>query len=127
MSIFGGSRIGDKYTGYNDPLLVNRFTTGFSDPYDINISIKAKSFVNTLYNVEGVQNYLGIHEFIGHGLKHYRNTDQTHYKAWLDQYNHPTFKKLSRDQQKDIIIEMLRQMQIDSPLIYQQYKNLLNQ
>lgn len=54
-----------------------------------------------LYTVESIQNYLGVHEYYGHGIMNWSKTS-THWKCYNAQLNHPTFKKLPKYQQDEI-------------------------
>jgi hypothetical protein len=43
--------------------------------------------------VSNVQNLLGAHEYTGHGIKGWKDSDYTHYKAYDFQMNHKSWNK----------------------------------
>ncbi|WP_299455145.1 hypothetical protein [uncultured Microscilla sp.] len=78
----------------------------------IKVTIVARSgSVNAdLNTVSGAQNTLGIHEFLGHGVKGFGFNDKeeydpngTHYKAYDLQRNHSTWKKVPASFRKDYL------------------------
>lgn len=64
---------------------------------------------------------LGVHEYIGHGIKNYSGGYRgTHWKAYDAQIKHSTFKFLSPVQQKTIYREKKDFMEIENPMLYQE-------
>ena len=88
--------------GYNDPNpLTDRLQ--FDKTANGQYRITAKSGeLKSLGTVEAVWNYLGIHEYKGHGTKGIGPGRIEEQKAYRLQYEHPTYKYLSPGQQKEI-------------------------
>jgi RHS repeat-associated protein len=105
ISISSGKEKNGIIQGYNDPINASRLRTN-SDDFNGEINVTALSGeINELGTVEAIQNYVGVHELNGHGVKGYtggRNQGGTHYKAYLDQSNHRTFNSLDKEQQMEI-------------------------
>lgn len=89
---------------------------GFNDPYghtrkpkysstkvgeEIRITVEFGYQNSDLYTVESIQNYLGVHEYYGHGVMNW-SQENTHWKCYEAQKNHPTYKKLPKYQQNEI-------------------------
>ncbi len=55
-----------------------------------------------LSTVESVQNYLGVHEYQGHGILGYKSKMNNHWKCYQLQKLHKTFWKLTPSQQVEI-------------------------
>lgn len=66
------------------------------------MTVQKGSIASDLYSVESVWNYLGVHEYWGHGVKNW-SQKSTHYKCYEAQIKHPTFKKLDDNQKTDIM------------------------
>ena len=89
--------------GYNNPE-GHRNAPKYSQSYvdgKIRVTVAQGSNQHDLYTVESVQNYLGVHEYYGHGINNWSQKD-THWKCYNAQMNHPTFSKLPKDQQYEI-------------------------
>lgn len=71
--------------------------------------IKITSFLfggsidSELGTVENVQNTLGAHEFIGHGLKGFNDHDRNHHKAYETQMGHSSWKGTTPNYKKDML------------------------
>ncbi len=90
--------------GYNDPFPSKnqaRFNTSEVDG-QIRVTVQKNSNTTDLFSVESIWNYLGVHEYYGHGIIGWSGSTNTHYKCYEAQMKHPTFKKLRPEQQKDI-------------------------
>ena len=89
--------------GYNDPEGHRRqpkySTSNIGE--EIRVTVQKQYNREDLYTVESIQNYLGVHEYYGHGIMNW-NKIGTHWKCYNAQLNHPTFKKLPEYQQDEI-------------------------
>ena len=88
--------------GYNFPYpIMNeaQYTTIDKEYNQISTTVNRPADLNT---VESIQNYLGVHEYYGHGILGYKEVNKVHWKCYLLQIQHPTFKKLNKTQQKEI-------------------------
>ena len=89
--------------GYNDPY-GHKEKPKYSTTYvkgKIRVTVESGYNQHDLYTVESIQNYLGVHEYYGHGIMNWSKTS-THWKCYNAQLNHPTFKKLPKYQQDEI-------------------------
>ncbi|SFW68257.1 RHS repeat-associated core domain-containing protein [Sinomicrobium oceani] len=91
-SITSGFRRNGVLEGFNDPASAQRYKgTPLENGY-VKVTTKA-SYFSELSTVELIVNYLGVHEFTGHGLNKWINgTD--HYKAYELQKKHESFHNL---------------------------------
>ncbi len=104
VSITTNRMINGKRVTYNDPYeFTSRYSTLINEHGDIIITTIEGSYQIDLYNVETIQNYLGVHEYIGHGLKGYSGDNKNHWKAYDDQIKHPTFNKMPKDLQREVM------------------------
>lgn len=98
----GGISIKSKFygeRGYNAP---NMSTVRYSfTPATRTLTVNT-AFQKELSTVETIQNMLGVHELIGHGMRGYRQEDGTHFKAYELQRAHPTFHGLTEKLQNEI-------------------------
>lgn len=76
-----------------------QYTTIDKEYNQISTTVNRPADLNT---VESIQNYLGVHEYYGHGILGYKEVNKVHWKCYLLQIQHPTFKKLNKTQQKEI-------------------------
>ena len=53
--------------------------------------------------VENVQNVLGDHEYMGHGIHKWRDVTNTHHKVYEYQMSQPSFKKVTEQLRIHII------------------------
>ena len=89
--------------GYNNPA-GHTYGPKYNQSYvdgEIRVTVEQGSNQHDLYTVESIQNYLGVHEYYGHGIMKW-STKKTHWKCYNAQLNHPTFKKLPKYQQNEI-------------------------
>ena len=80
----------------NDPKYSQSYVDG-----QIRVTVTKGSNQHDLYTIESIQNYLGIHEYYGHGVMKWSQKN-THWKCYNAQLHHPTFKKLPKYQQDEI-------------------------
>lgn len=80
----------------NDPKYSQSYVDG-----QIRVTVTKGSNQHDLYTVESIQNYLGIHEYYGHGVMKWSQKN-THWKCYNAQLHHPTFRKLPKYQQDEI-------------------------
>ncbi len=98
-------RKGDEFIGkgYNNPD-GHRYAPKYNQSYvdgKIRVTVGQGSNQHDLYTVESIQNYLGVHEYYGHGIMNW-STRKTHWKCYNAQLHHPTFQKLPKYQQNEI-------------------------
>lgn len=98
-------RKGDEFIGkgYNNPD-GHRYAPKYNQSYvngKIRVTVEQGSNQHDLYMVESIQNYLGVHEYYGHGIMNW-STRKTHWKCYNAQLHHPTFQKLPKYQQNEI-------------------------
>lgn len=89
--------------GYNDPAghrKEPKYSTSIIGN-QIKVTVRKQYNRYDLYTVESIQNYLGVHEYYGHGVKNW-NQMETHWKCYNAQMNHSTFYKLPKEQQDEI-------------------------
>lgn len=104
---------------YNDPAEeTQRYGTHKNSQGEIVVSSMENKYRNEMYNVEGIQNYLGVHEYKGHGLNGYSDKNKTHWKAYDDQLKHPTFDKMPLDLQKEVRDRRKEYMKEENPSLY---------
>ena len=99
-SIFSGFRKNGVLQGYNDPSSAQRFRGSPQDNGNVNVTTN-KAYFTELSSVELIVNYLGVHEFTGHGLNKWIN-GYDHYKAYELQKKHKSFHNLPTDAQNEI-------------------------
>lgn len=87
--------------GYNNPSRPGRYRGEYLGEKGIRVTTNIIYF-SELSSVELVVNYLGVHEFTGHGLNKWETLDD-HYKAWELQKKHKTFHSLPKEFQEEII------------------------
>ena len=124
VSIYTKKSIGGKPAGFNNPTRYWRYGASYPDaihphkpPKNYRGRIKVTAVIDShrddLYTVESIQNYLGVHEYQGHGVNLYGGDDpsrtpnipvsqRSHWKAYQAQLKHPTFKKLPKYQQQEL-------------------------
>ena len=90
---------------------------------DGSIRVTAESGSNTgkLFTVEAIWNFLGIHEYYGHGVKLYSDMNKTHYLAYYEQYKHYTFKKLPRTHRAEILENYYEYLRVENPALYNKH------
>lgn len=100
--VMGNGRIYGK--GYNNPTAVRTQPKYVEEDVGDKIKVTAsrKSYQTDLFMVESIWNQLGIHEYWGHGIMHWKG-DYDHWKVYKAQMQHPTYQKLPKDQKEDII------------------------
>jgi RHS repeat-associated protein len=123
----------DKMNGsrvtYNDADNYNRFGTGEGPNGQIKVTAITGAYGTGLSTVEQIQNYLGVHEYFGHGIKGFSGKKQvggTHWKAYFLQMHHPTFKKLSDEDQNEINERVWEYLIIENKSAYDHYINKIN-
>lgn len=87
------------------------------------VTVMRGKYFNELNTVESIQNFLGVHEYYGHGIKGYSGENPivyggTHYKAYEAQRNHPTYNHLNSEQKQEIDIRIKTHMMIENPSLY---------
>jgi len=91
-----------QYDGFTtrESLIYNEGTPTIA-PFSTNrrdgqIKLTARTLFNDkrlISTVSNVQNALGVHEYIGHGIKGYGDATGDHYKAYELQFQHKTWNK----------------------------------
>ena len=103
VSITTSRAVNGKRVTYNDPYeTTSRYSTSRNDKNEIVVTAKENLFKTDLYHVEVIQNYLGVHEYIGHGIKGYSDRTKTHWRAYDLQLKDPTFKFMPEEQQNEV-------------------------
>lgn len=99
ISINTNYRQNGKPFGYNDPSPYIRYEEVTTDEDKYKITAFEGSYHLELYNVETIQNYLGVHEYTGHGVneysgdKHYGSIDGwTYHNILNDTRRNPLVK-----------------------------------
>ena len=119
VSITTNRAINGKRVTYNDPAeFTSRHSTSRNENGEIIITTKENSYKSDLYNVEAIQSYLGVHEYVGHGQKGYSDDKKTHWKAYDDQLKHPTYSKMPKDLQQEVLSRHKEYLQKENPALY---------
>ncbi|MCF8332502.1 MAG: RHS repeat-associated core domain-containing protein [Bacteroidales bacterium] len=124
VTVFSGKSKNGVLQGYNDPEIVNRLRTDEDNEGNVKILARSGGF-SSLGSVEAILNYVGVHEFEGHGIKGYsggKAPGGTNYIAYLAQYRHHTFSKLSGGQQKEIMNRIFEYMEYENNSLYYFHK-----
>jgi len=99
ISISSGFSRGGITQGFNDPIPnTGRHRTKIMKDGKINVTTRSFS---ELGSVEMIVNYLGVHEFTGHGVEQWNN-GYDHYKAYELQKKHKSFHGLESYYQEEI-------------------------
>lgn len=101
QTTIGGAHVGYNNAGNNYP----RFGFILMEDGSYQVLVQSGKIQNDISTVEAIQNYLGVHEYWGHGVQGYSGGSgqgTTHWKAYDAQLKHPTFHKLSSAQQTEI-------------------------
>lgn len=125
VSITTSRAVNGKRVTYNHPYeATGRHSTVKNNKGEIVVTTKENSYKSDLYNVEAIQSYLGVHEFRGHGQKGYSDAAKTHWKAYDDQIRHPTFDKLPKELQQEVLERHKEYLKIEDPDLYKKiYEN----
>lgn len=108
--------------GYNNPSPVTgQFSGGKQADGSIRVTAESGSNTGKLFSVEAIWNFLGIHEYYGHGVKLYSDMNKTHYLAYYEQYKHYTFKKLPRTHRAEILENYYEYLRVENPALYNKH------
>lgn len=119
VSILGDIKRNGLIIGYNDPdQSAQRHSSKKNSKNEIIVTTRDGSYQHDLNKVESIYSYLGIHEYLGHGIKGYSGRINTHWKAYDLQLRHSTFKSLPDDQKKEIKDRRKDYMRKEAPSRY---------
>ena len=92
---------------FNSPQNVNLYSTAFTlspkSKFKIKVNYGHKQAYHEMRTVENVQNVLGDHEYMGHGIHKWRDVTNTHHKVYEYQMSQPSFKKVTEQLRIHII------------------------
>ena len=92
---------GDTGDFYNDPSPTELYMTSFkltpNTKFKINVNYTTKEAIYELRTVENIQNALGDHEYVGHGMNKWGDYNSTHTKVYEYQMQQPVFLKTTKD------------------------------
>jgi len=112
---------GSEPQGYNNPDNYYNLGTGSGEDGSIKVTASSGSYRGDMNTVEAIQNYLGVHEYQGHGVKDHSGGQKlggTHWKAYRDQYKHKTYDKLSQRQKNEIFYRLNEYMKVENPFLF---------
>ncbi len=137
ISVFNNKLVNGKAGGYNDP----EFAGGAScqnlgeNGYKITMNRNAVNPSSLRLNtVENIQNTLGAHEILGHGINGIGgDASGQHHKVYEIQMSHPTWFKTTENYKKIIVNNYLQLLYRENrnkynsdPNVYQLYKKYAN-
>ena len=118
---------------YNTPSSNVRLasTIAYRGKKTFKISVNQENeFVKKQFNfVENIVNTLGVHEYTGHGIKHYSDKTKTHQKAYDLQMIHPSWEKTTYEFKQGMLINYsgyLKDLHLDWTFYRQIYNRMEN-
>ncbi|WP_418537906.1 DUF6443 domain-containing protein [Odoribacter laneus] len=88
------------------------------DPFRISVNQGDNGVQRDFTLVEQVENILGAHEYIGHGVRKYGDHNKTHYMAYDLQVDHPSWQKCTPVFRGDIMRRYKRTLTEENPDYY---------
>ncbi|GKI23187.1 hypothetical protein CE91St19_25890 [Odoribacter laneus] len=88
------------------------------DPFRISVNQGDNGVQRDFTLVEQVENILGAHEYIGHGVRKYGKYNKTHYMAYDFQVDHPSWQKCTPVFRGDIMRRYKRTVTEENPYYY---------
>ncbi len=80
----------DQYNNPSDRPYASTSVNGA--PFRMSVNQESDDAKTELTTVANIVNALGAHEYTGHGMKHYKDANHDHRKAYETQFNHPSWE-----------------------------------
>jgi hypothetical protein len=125
VSKMAGSAIAIKTSSdsYNNPSpnVRNQLTSGVGEPeFKISVNQAGTDAKIELTTVENVQNSLGAHEYMGHGISGFMTSNKTHFNAYENQMNDATWSGTTKRFKQRMVARYADLLQRENPSRYRQ-------
>ena len=117
---------------YNDPADPNKFpfvVTNFpldgKGPFKISINQRHQNTHDLLGTVDNIVNAIGVHEYNGHGIKHYGDRNKNHYLVYRMQMKDSSWNGTTDDFKQSMILRYSKYLEKEMPnQYYKEYESI---